>query len=97
AEVRRGPREPKLRPDFFVEPVLRVCEVEAREQRILLEQKVGDRRAVEQIELRYPAQLVDALEQESELCGKRIARHVFVEAREERILLGALEQRLDRA
>ena len=35
-----------------------------------------------------------ALEQENELGLQRVARHVVVEAREERILLGLLEQQV---
>jgi hypothetical protein len=48
--------------------------------------------AAEQIQLRQPAQLVGALEQERELRGQREARHVVVEARQERIVLRLLEQ-----
>ena len=39
-----------------------------------------------------PAQLVDALEQERQLRGQREARHVVVEAREKRVVVGLLEQ-----
>ena len=41
-----------------------------------------------------PRKLVDALEQKRELCGQRVARDVGVEALEERVLLGSLEELL---
>ena len=78
--------------DLLVERVLVVGQVEPREQRILVEQEVGDGRLAEHVELRQLAQLVGALEQERELRRQREARHVVVEARQERIVLGLLEQ-----
>ena len=77
---------------LLVQRVLVVGQVEAREQRVLVEQEIGHRRLPEHVELRELAQLVDALEQERELRGQREARHVVVEARQERIVLRLLEQ-----
>src|SRR5262249_42798321 len=48
----------------------------------------------EEVELREPAHLIDALEQEVELRWQGEARHVLVEAGEKRVLLGCLEQRV---
>ena len=81
-----------MREHLVVQRVLLVGQVDPREQRILVEQEVGDRRPAKHVELRKPAQLVDALEQERELRGQREARHVVVEAREKRIVVGLLEQ-----
>src|ERR1700674_906339 len=66
-------------------------ERQPREQRILLQQKIAHRDAAEQVHLRELPQLADALEEEKELRRQREARHVLVEAREERILFGMLE------
>ena len=79
---------------LVVQRVLVVGKIEAREQRILVEQEIRDRGLAEQIELRQPAQLVDPLEQERELRGQREARHVVVESRQEWIVLRLLEQHL---
>ncbi len=81
-----------MRVHLLVEPELRVRQVQAREQRVLVEQEVADRRAAEHVELAHSPQLVHALEQERELGRKREASHVLVEALEERIVLGPLEQ-----
>ena len=78
--------------DLVVERVLVVRQVEVREQRVLVEQEVRDRRLAEHVHLREAAQLVDALEQERELRGQRETLHVVVEARQERVVLRLLEQ-----
>ena len=93
-EVRRRRLGLQVRVHLLVEPELGVGQVEPGEQRVLVEQEVADGRAAEHVELADAAQLVDALEQEVELRGQRVARHVLVEAREERVVLGALEQRV---
>src|SRR6266571_2786459 len=59
-------------------------ERQPREQRVLLEEKIADGEPGEEIHLRELAQLADPLEQEKKLRRQR-------EARQERILLGVLE------
>ena len=75
-EIGRRRLRLQVRVDLLVERVLGVGQVEPREQRILVEQEIGDRRAPEHVELADAAQLVDALEQERELRRQRVARHV---------------------
>jgi len=75
-----------------VEPVLGVVEVEAREQRVLVEQEVTHRERREQAGLSEAAQLLDALEQKAQLGRQRVAPHVFVEQRQEGVVAGGLEQ-----
>ena len=93
-EVRRGRLRLQVRIDLLVESVLGIGQVEPREQRVLVEQEIADRQAAEHVELADPGQLVRALEQERELGREGEAGHVAVEALEERILLGALEELL---
>ena len=93
-EVGRRRLRLQVRVDLLVELVFVVGQVEPREQRVLVEQEIADGRAAEHVELADAAQLVDALEQERELRRQREARHVVVEAREERIVLRPLEQHL---
>src|SRR5256885_9723044 len=66
-------------------------EREPREQRVLLEEEIADREPGEEIHLRELAQLAYPLEKEEQLRRQREAGHVLVEARQERILLGALQ------
>ena len=93
-EIRRRRLRLQVRIDLFVEAVLGIGEIEPREQRILVEHEVRDGRAAEHVELADTGELVDALEQKRELRRQRVARDVGVEALEERILLGPLEELL---
>src|SRR5258706_9255145 len=66
-------------------------ERQPREQRVLLEEKIADGEPGEEIHLRELAQLPYPLEEEEQLRRQREAGHVLVEARQERILLRALQ------
>src|SRR5256885_14071857 len=66
-------------------------EGEPREQRVLLEEEIADREPGEEIHLRELPQLAYPLEKEEQLRRQREAGHVLVEARQERILLRALQ------
>src|SRR6267378_7627305 len=66
-------------------------ERQAREQRVLLEEKIADGEPGEEIHLRELPQLADPLEKEEQLRRQREAGHVLVEARQERILLRTLQ------
>src|SRR6267143_562580 len=65
--------------------------VAVREQRVFLEEKIADGEPGEEIHLRELAQLPYPLEKEEQLRRQREAGHVLVEARQERILLRALQ------
>src|SRR4029079_2679327 len=71
----------QVRIDLLVQGEFVVRQIQLREQRVLVEQEVGDRRAAEQVRLRQRPDLVDALEEEVELRRQRIARHVPIELR----------------
>src|SRR5713101_76705 len=66
-------------------------ERQAREQRVLLEEKIADGEPGEEIHLRELPQLPNPLEKEEQLRRQREAGHVLVEARQERILLRTLQ------
>src|SRR5690606_22878199 len=76
---------------LLVERELVAREREPREKRVLVEQEVADDGAAEHVRLRERLQHARALEEEEELRGERVARHVLVEAGEEGILLRLLE------
>jgi len=80
--------------DLLVERELVRRQREAREQRVLVEQEVGHHRPREHVGLRERLQHARALEQEKELHRQRVALHVLVEAREERVLFGLLEHQI---
>jgi hypothetical protein len=93
-EIGPGRIDRELGVHLFVERVLLVIERHTREQPILVEQVVGDAHRIEQVLLPELLELARALEEKEELrregCGARVA----VEALEERILLGLLEDQL---
>src|SRR5712691_215461 len=66
-------------------------ERQAREQRVLLEEKIADGEPGEEVHLSELPQLAYPLEKEEKLRRKREAGPVLVEAREERVLLRALQ------
>src|SRR6266851_9486733 len=66
-------------------------ERQAREKRVLFQEEIAHGQPVEQVHLRELAQLADPLEQEKKLRRQGEARHILVKARQERILLGVLE------
>src|SRR2546427_8217036 len=66
-------------------------ERQAREQRVLLEEKIADGEPGEQVHLCELPQLAYPLEKEEQLRRQREAGHVLVEARQERILLRVLQ------
>src|SRR6266571_6740240 len=76
---------------LLVQVQLVVREREAREKRVLFQEEIAHGQPVEQVHLRELAQLADPLEQEKKLRRQGEARHVLVKARQERILLGVLE------
>src|SRR5688572_8122740 len=78
--------------DAAVELEFRVFEREPREERILGKRKVGDRGLLEEVGLAERLELADALEEEEELRGQRVAPHVAIELRQERVGLGILEE-----
>ena len=84
----------QMRIHLVVERKLVVIEIEPCEQRVLVEQEVGNRRAAEHVELGQAADLVHPLEQKIELRRQREARHVVVEARQERVFVRRFEQRV---
>jgi hypothetical protein len=69
---------------------------DAREQQVLVEQEIRDRRPREHVGLLERLDHARALEQEEELRRKGVARHVLIEARDERIFRRLLEQQLRR-
>src|SRR5437588_7032671 len=76
---------------LLIEVQLLARERQPREQRVLLEEKIADGEAREEIHLRELAQLTYPLEKEEQLRRQREAGHVLVEARQERILLRTLQ------
>src|SRR5882672_3374512 len=66
-------------------------ERQAREQRVLLEEKIADGEPGEEVHLSELPQLAYPLEKEEKLRRKREAGPVLVEARQERVLLRALQ------
>src|SRR5256885_13688560 len=66
-------------------------EGEPREQRVLLEEEIADREPGEEVHLRELPQLAYPLEKKEQLRRQGEAGHVLVEARQERILLRALQ------
>src|SRR5882762_1309812 len=66
-------------------------ERQAREQRVLLEEKIADGEPGEEVHLRELPQLTYPLEKEEQLRRQGEAGHVLVEARQERILLRVLQ------
>src|SRR6267378_5883408 len=66
-------------------------ERQAREQRVLLEEKIADCEPGEEVHLRELPHLAYPLEEEEQLRRQGEARHVLVEARQERILLRTLQ------
>src|SRR5712691_5672438 len=76
---------------LLVQVQLVAREREAREKRVLFQEEIAHGQPVEQVHLRELAQLADPLEQEKKLRRQGEARHVLVKARQERILLGVLE------
>src|SRR5882762_3573880 len=66
-------------------------ERQAREQRVLLEEKIADGEPGEEVHLRELPQLTYPLEKEEQLRRQGEAGHVLVEARQERILLRTLQ------
>src|SRR5438552_1791922 len=76
---------------LLIEVQLLARERQPREQRVLLEEKIADGEAREEIHLRELAQLAYPLEKEEQLRRQREAGHVLVEARQERILLRTLQ------
>jgi hypothetical protein len=80
--------------DFSVQPVVVFIECQQCKQRIFLEQVVRNHWAREEIGLSQIAQLVEALEQEEELRLQGKALLVLVEAAQEGVQLGLLEQQL---
>src|SRR6266568_7546746 len=77
--------------DLLIQMQLFARERQAREQRILLDEKIADREPGEQVHLRELAQLAYPLEKEEQLRRQREAGHILVEARQERILLRAFQ------
>ena len=86
----RGDRRVHLR----IEPVLLVAERQLGEDRVLGEHEVADHALAEHARLGHATHLALALEQEEQLGLERIARHVVVEAVEERVLGRLLEHQL---
>ena len=78
--------------NLLVQRVFVVRQVHRGEQRILVEQEIRHHAAGEQVVLRQVAQLVHALEQKRQLGRQRVALHVLIEARQERIVLRLLQQ-----
>ena len=78
--------------DLVVELVLGVVEREAGEQRVLCEREVGDDGLLEQVGLLQRLELRHPLEQEEELRRQRMAAHVTVKKRQERIGRRILEE-----
>src|SRR5258707_10941529 len=76
---------------LLVQVQLVARERQAREKRVLFQEEIAHGQPVEQVHLRELAQLADPLEQEKKLRRQGEARHVLVKARQERILLGVLE------
>src|SRR5258707_13568448 len=66
-------------------------ERQAREQRVLLEEKIADGEPGEEVHLSELPQLAYPLEKEEKLRRKREAGPVLVEARQERVLIRALQ------
>ena len=93
-EVGNGGLRLQMIVELLVQGQLVVVQCEARKERVLVEQEVGDDACVEQVCLRQVAQLVHALEQEEHLRRQCIARGVAIEAFEERVFLRQFQQRL---
>src|SRR5512135_1259702 len=93
-QVGRGRLRRQALIDGLVELVLVVAQSQARKQRILLEQVVGDGAALEQIHLRHVARFIDALKQEKQLRGQSVTHRVLIETRQERIVLRLFQQEL---
>ena len=74
-EIRRRRVDFQLRIDLCIKRVFGVGQIEARKQRILVEQEIGDGGPVEKVELPDVAQQVDALKEKSELRRQRVTRH----------------------
>src|SRR5688500_11214518 len=70
-QVRRGGAWPQGSIDFFVESELVARQRKAREQRILVEQEIGDRGFCEHVGLRERLEHARALEQEEQLRRQR--------------------------
>src|SRR5437773_1963108 len=77
--------------NLLIQVQLFARERQAREQRVLLEEKIADREPREEVHLRELAQLAYPLEKEEQLRRQREAGHILVEARQERILLRAFQ------
>ena len=89
---RRIDHHPLVHP--FIEGVFRIVERHPREQPVLVEQIVRDAHGAEQVFLTHFLQLPGALEQEEQLRLKRRRARVLVEALQERILIGLLQDEL---
>src|SRR5882672_9237646 len=79
---------------LLVEMQLVAVEGQPGEQRVLLEQEIAHRDAAEQIQLYELAQLGDPLEEKEQLRRQREPCHVLIEPRQERVLLGTLEDQV---
>src|SRR6185437_14372138 len=93
-QVRRRRVDRQLRVDLLVQRELFLVERELREQPVLVQQVVGDAHRLEQIVLTDIFELARALEQEEQLRLQRRRARVAVEALEERILVGLLQDQL---
>ena len=67
-QVRRRRLRLEMRINLVVERELVLAQIEVRKQRVLVEQEIRYRSAPEKVELVQSPDLVDALEQEIELC-----------------------------
>ncbi len=79
--------------DLLVQHELVRGERGAGKERILVNQEIGDHGPAEQVGLHERLELSDSLEQKKELRRQRIARHVLVEASQERVLPRLLQHR----
>jgi len=95
-QIRGRRARPQHVVDLAVQREFVLRQREPREQRILVEQEVADRGAAEHVGLGERLEHARALKQEKQLRRQCEARHVLVEAADERIVLRALEHQVAR-